>query len=396
LSQDDGGSEILCGLHQASRISGDELEYLLRLTVDQLQALDAAAESADLGEISWRAFDIVKSELLRSRTKIDDDLYRSRLEVLGLDGDTLRSDHAALRGTARYEIDPGWEWGLLSAGALLLVASFLPWFHGQVANLSGNSNGMQLAGSGGFSWNGLATLLVGAEAIVIALVTLSHTRIPSWLRGSPGLLGLVALLAALNGEARASDAAHLIDSFKVKSLSASVGYGVWLALAASTLVVIAAVVPWVQAQSAARTFSSGAFRPTASSTDEASVLVSESRFPRSPAGGLSRGPGPDQRYGAGTVPRASSTLPARRRLTLSFESAATVDASPESVMAWWFHPDRRDDLRRRIEGAGARDFSLTESTTDGLRVRTMQWTDRGGWETRHEAETRLMGIDHLA
>jgi hypothetical protein len=81
---------------------------------------------------------------------------------------------------------------------------------------------------------------------------------------------------------------------------------------------------------------------------------------------------------------------------LSFESAATVDASPESVMAWWFHPDRRDDLRRRIEGAGARDFSLTESTTDGLRVRTMQWTDRGGWETRHEAETRLMGIDHLA
>jgi hypothetical protein len=58
-------------------------------------------------------------------------------------------------------------------------------------------------------------------------------------------------------------------------------------------------------------------------------------------------------------------------------------------MAWWYHPDRREDFRKRIEGTGARDFSLTESTTDGMRVRTAQWKDRRGGEQRHYIETRL-------
>jgi hypothetical protein len=75
--------------------------------------------------------------------------------------------------------------------------------------------------------------------------------------------------------------------------------------------------------------------------------------------------------------------------TWSIEERATVVASPEEVMGWWLHPDRRDDFRDRTEGRGATNFSVTETITDGLRVRTFSWTDRRGWEHQNQIETSL-------
>jgi hypothetical protein len=76
-----------------------------------------------------------------------------------------------------------------------------------------------------------------------------------------------------------------------------------------------------------------------------------------------------------------------RQAAWSFETSATVNASPESVMAWYFHPDRKDDLRNYFEKTG-RDLTLTESINDGMRVRDLKWNHRG-WEHHQHIETRL-------
>lgn len=77
-----------------------------------------------------------------------------------------------------------------------------------------------------------------------------------------------------------------------------------------------------------------------------------------------------------------------KRSSWSFETSATVNASPASVMDWWFHPDRRDDLRNYFERNG-RDLTLTESMDDGMRVRDLKWKDPRGWEHHQHTETRL-------
>jgi hypothetical protein len=72
-----------------------------------------------------------------------------------------------------------------------------------------------------------------------------------------------------------------------------------------------------------------------------------------------------------------------------FETAATIHASPEAVMAWWFHPDRKDDLQTSMDNVGAHDFLFANSDTDGVRVRTAEWTDRRGWKHHHQIEAHL-------
>ena len=59
-------------------------------------------------------------------------------------------------------------------------------------------------------------------------------------------------------------------------------------------------------------------------------------------------------------------------------------------MSWWFHPDRGDDLRKRLEESGNTDVSVTESTTtDGVRVRAARWKGSKGWDHHQRTETTL-------
>ena len=58
-------------------------------------------------------------------------------------------------------------------------------------------------------------------------------------------------------------------------------------------------------------------------------------------------------------------------------------------MSWWFDPARGKDCRDRIGKTGATDFSLTLSTTQGVRVRTMTWKDHRGWVHHHQSELHL-------
>lgn len=80
------------------------------------------------------------------------------------------------------------------------------------------------------------------------------------------------------------------------------------------------------------------------------------------------------------------SLSAVRELSWSIRTVGTVSASHERVRTWWTHPVRQGDLRERIQRTPVEGFSQSESTVDGVRIRTTRWKDRRGWvhETRVE------------
>lgn len=57
------------------------------------------------------------------------------------------------------------------------------------------------------------------------------------------------------------------------------------------------------------------------------------------------------------------------------------------------HPDRKDDLRQRIQPTAVGEVVQTERTTEGVRVRSTKWKDRRGWvhETHVEAPVDAEG-----
>jgi len=57
-------------------------------------------------------------------------------------------------------------------------------------------------------------------------------------------------------------------------------------------------------------------------------------------------------------------------------------------MAWWFHPDRRDDFMNALEDIGALDLSVKETVVDGARHRILRWKDERGWEHIHSTPVR--------
>jgi hypothetical protein len=84
-------------------------------------------------------------------------------------------------------------------------------------------------------------------------------------------------------------------------------------------------------------------------------------------------------------------------LMWSITTVGTVSASPERVRVWWMHPDRKDDLRDRIQRTGVHGFSQTISTVEGVGVRVTKWRDRRRWvhETRVETPLDPDGKPHL-
>jgi hypothetical protein len=85
----------------------------------------------------------------------------------------------------------------------------------------------------------------------------------------------------------------------------------------------------------------------------------------------------------------------RNQSDWTFETTGMVDANAENVMRWWFHPDRLRDVQSRMEHSGNSDVSVTQPTTDGVRMRIARWKDRQGWDHFHRVETNLT-LDGIA
>jgi hypothetical protein len=66
-----------------------------------------------------------------------------------------------------------------------------------------------------------------------------------------------------------------------------------------------------------------------------------------------------------------------------------VNADLESVMAWWFHPDRKAEYFDKVKTKGALDLSVSDSTEGGVRIRTIGYKTAKGWEFVHRLSVHL-------
>jgi hypothetical protein len=77
-----------------------------------------------------------------------------------------------------------------------------------------------------------------------------------------------------------------------------------------------------------------------------------------------------------------------QRFSWSFQNTGRIAASPESVLAWWLHPDRPDEFMGAVETLGGIDPSVEELTIDEARFRVLRWNDDRGWEHIHSVRIR--------
>jgi hypothetical protein len=78
-----------------------------------------------------------------------------------------------------------------------------------------------------------------------------------------------------------------------------------------------------------------------------------------------------------------ATLAKMWRFAWSFHTTGIIEANPESVLAWWFAPERIDEDKSDLEAIGALDLSIEDSTIVGVEVRTTRWRDERDWEHIH-------------
>jgi len=87
---------------------------------------------------------------------------------------------------------------------------------------------------------------------------------------------------------------------------------------------------------------------------------------------------------------ASQTRGMAGGLGWSIVATGVVNATPEAVMSWWFHPDREGDFQDRLGLTNVTEFEVSESTDDGgVQVRLTSWRDQRGWSQRHRIERHL-------
>jgi hypothetical protein len=85
-------------------------------------------------------------------------------------------------------------------------------------------------------------------------------------------------------------------------------------------------------------------------------------------------------------------MPAEARI---MSDSGRIDASPEAVMAWWFHPDRREEFRERLERSGARDVSVASSREGDTAVLEVAYRNRRG-RSVHQRLERLLTPEGMA
>jgi hypothetical protein len=73
----------------------------------------------------------------------------------------------------------------------------------------------------------------------------------------------------------------------------------------------------------------------------------------------------------------------------TMSDSALVDASPEAVMAWWFHSDRWEEFRDRLERPGARDVSVSGSRHGDIAVLKTAYRNRRDKNVHQRQERRL-------
>ncbi len=120
---------------------------------------------------------------------------------------------------------------VILGGALIAIGSFLPWIV-LSAPLVGT-----LTKSGMEGGDGIWTLILGTVTVVIGVVKLTASRMPSLLQSSPIVTGAIsAVIAGVN----LADISNRVDAARAASplVAGSIGAGIWSILVGAALAIV--------------------------------------------------------------------------------------------------------------------------------------------------------------
>jgi hypothetical protein len=124
---------------------------------------------------------------------------------------------------------------ILGGAVLLLAGSFLPWARAEAGPFTATKNGID--------GDGVLTLVL-ALAVALLLFLARSPKVMAWLIvGLAGLATVVAVIDVVDVSNRAKDLEASVSSLNV---SASVGYGLWMALVGGIVAVVGGMVALVQ------------------------------------------------------------------------------------------------------------------------------------------------------
>lgn len=135
----------------------------------------------------------------------------------------------------------GSGWVILAGGLLLAIGSFLPWATATLLTGTLNRNGMQLGQNLSFSAGGLVVLLLGIVTCVIGLSVVLRFQMPSWLQRSSIATGLVAAFVVILTIPGIKDVVDNVNENAGSYGSASLGFGLWVAILGGMLAVAGGV-----------------------------------------------------------------------------------------------------------------------------------------------------------
>jgi hypothetical protein len=135
----------------------------------------------------------------------------------------------------RVDTLPAGAWLALAGGLLMAVGSFLPWLQATVFVTTITRNGMQMGDNMGFSADGVITLVLGVITCVIGLSRLLHFSMPRFLYSSTVITGLIAGAITIYD---ATQVHKFVASIGNNSVTASMGYGLWVLLIGCALAIL--------------------------------------------------------------------------------------------------------------------------------------------------------------
>jgi hypothetical protein len=145
----------------------------------------------------------------------------------------------------------GLEWVMIVGGGFMAIGSFLPWWHETSGFSVLDRNGMQLGNAMAFSWDGLVVLLLGVVIALVGITNLTRTPFPRWISRSPIILGAVGLILAISNYSSISQTDTGLQS-KNPSGTYSIGFGLWMVIIGSGLVLVFGVLAWISGRRARR------------------------------------------------------------------------------------------------------------------------------------------------
>jgi hypothetical protein len=141
----------------------------------------------------------------------------------------------------RADTAPAGAWISLAAGVLMVVSAFLPWVTASGGFINISRNAMQLGDQQGFSVDGVVLIVLGLVTALIGVTRLTQAAVPSFIQRSPIITGAAAGFVALDRLPAINDLVQRVHSASAL-ISASVGFGLWVAVVAGALAIIGGLV----------------------------------------------------------------------------------------------------------------------------------------------------------